>query len=262
LNRKKIFILIFINIILTVNNVFCQNVKMPEDKVIEKMKLVMSVIKSNYIRSNQEAIKYEEKNPGVFKCPDIDKNFIINFSNSDVKVEYPEPLNYGLTKLMLSGRTGMLRNPVNFTITNMISVKEANKEESIEVINHIKRLYEAYCSKNLSAIISMEEVWIENAAINYQLKKKGNPEDVWYAYTSINDDLIHHQNFKMNPFEELFISVKKYKDLYFVSGKEPILSSESVKIVEDDREVTFRLKVNNFILLNQDGSLRIIYLEF
>ncbi|MCL5036121.1 MAG: hypothetical protein M1269_03285 [Chloroflexi bacterium] len=188
-------------------------------------------------------------------CPGAKLPFVY-VPSSDRKsytLSCPRPEVHGyLTLTYYSGRglaveKGTLPVPAAAGQKEQASIKAGapvSNEDRDAITAIIKKLYDAYASKDIEGVIKIELPALEISAKKYEEEGKGPADNVRMAFGSFTRDVMESPDFKMEPLSLDSLNIVREGDEYTVSRSPlPIMYSSEVVVEDAHKYLPVRIRI-------------------
>ncbi|MCD6310246.1 MAG: hypothetical protein J7M18_05990 [Candidatus Eremiobacteraeota bacterium] len=198
-------------------------------------------------------------------CPGAHKPFIYipSKNRKSFTLSCPRPEVHGyLTMVWYSGK-GLVYEKMTQPYSTAPVWKGTGKENIVTakdrkaIFDIIRRLHNAYATKNLEEVLKIQAPAIELSAVKYEEEGKGTKEQVWDAFRGCTAEILDHPNFEMKPLDLENVGIECKGDLYTVTGN-PIMFSSEIRVMSAPEPQPMRVRVGEMLFKKKSGGFELI----
>ncbi len=135
-------------------------------------------------------------------------------------------------------------------------ITEAEKASANALITD---LYQAYLTRDLKKVLTLEAPAIRRSAEAYEQAKKGHAVEVLAAFRDATADIFNHPKFAMNPLRLDNVEYRREGDFVVVASAVPIISTVDLDLPGAPGPV--RIRIAQFALQPANGGFEIVKMD-
>lgn len=129
----------------------------------------------------------------------------------------------------------------------------------------LQRLYQAYQTKDVDAVMGLIAGAVETTAREYQAQhpEKPNAEQaIREAFLAFHEDIFRHADYRLLDFQDGFLNYSVNADgSVDVQSSVPVIATDPMTFDDEGTPVTVNLRIGHFVLVPEDGRWRIVKMD-